>query len=133
MTANDNYLLNLEHTRAKLRELIELYNAGQIEPFIAEHSDGVIFATPDSCGTLVYGAGKLQLTERVKWYQDHRGRFTLLDVFPVGNSVSLLMEDEAGHRSEFCLEMSDRGLVKSIYAFHVRRTELVRPKPAHLR
>jgi hypothetical protein len=113
------YLLSLEHARSKLLDLIDLYNAGQIEPFLAEHLDEVIFATPDDYGAPVYGCGKLALKEEVLRYRERRGRLTVIDVFPLGNSVSLLMDDEAGHRTEFCLEKGERGLLKSIYAFHV--------------
>jgi len=117
-----NYLLSLEQTRSKLVDLIALYNAGQIEPFLAEHSDDVIFATPDDRGALVHGTGKLALREDVLRYRDRRGRLTVVDVFPLGSSVNLLMDDEAGHRTEFCLEKGERGLLTSIYAFHVART-----------
>jgi hypothetical protein len=117
----NNYLLSLERTRSKLVELIDLYNAGQIVPFLAEHTDDVIFATPDEQGALVYGAGKLALKEDVLRYRDRRGRLTILDVFPLGSSVNLLMDDEAGHRTEFCLELGACGLLTSVYALHVAK------------
>jgi hypothetical protein len=113
------YLRRLEDVRRQFLELMALYNAGQIEPFLAEHLDDVAFVTPAGLGAQTRGNGKIALRNDIARYRGERGRLSVVDVFPLGDRVSLLVDDETGHRTVFCLNTPDNRLIQSVFAFDV--------------
>ena len=113
------HLRNLERARDQLVSMIELYNSGNVDAFVEQHLDEVKFNTPLERGIVTSGTGKAGLRESVLRGRQNWGGFSIVDVFPLGGSVSLLLDNERGQRTEFCLELGDRGLLKSVFAFHV--------------
>ena len=113
------YLRRIEDERNLLVELMALYNAGQIEPFLAEHLDDVAFMTPDRLGTQKRGSGKSALREDIRRFRGERGRLSVLDVIPLEGSISLLVDDEVRHRTVFCLKMRPNRLIERVTAFDV--------------
>jgi hypothetical protein len=115
----EQYLLRLNNARNHLIELMALYNAGQIEPFLAEHVDDVAFMTPTALGAHNRGRGKIALRNDIARFQGERGRLSVVDVFPLGDQISLLVDDELGHRTVFYLKTRDSRIIERVLAFDV--------------
>jgi hypothetical protein len=116
------YLVAATQLRSKLINMAELFNSGDIDAFIAQHSENVAFSTPtwrSRFGEQAWGHGLSAHRSDVLNYRSTFGRLHIVDVLPVGSSVSLLTVDDSGNRTEFCLGIGANGLVTSIFAFQV--------------
>lgn len=116
------HLVLTEQARSKLIGMTELFNSGDIDAFMAQHAEDVTFSTPmwrRRHGDQAQGHGIAAHRSDVLAYRALYGRLRIVDVFPVGSSVSVLTDDDSGNRTEFCLEFGERGLVKTVFAFHV--------------
>jgi hypothetical protein len=73
----------------------------------------------DQDGT--WGLGKAAFRDYVLLYREKLGHMHMIDLFAAGNSVSVLVDDDRGNRTEFCNEIGDDGLITQVFAFHVSR------------
>src|SRR5689334_16778675 len=119
------YLTTAHQARSKLVGLIELFNSGDVDAFLAHHSEDVAFSTPlwrSRHGDQSWGQGIAAHRTDVLGYRRTFGRLRIVDAFPVGSSVSLLTDDDSGNRTEFCVGIGAHGLITSIFAFHAGPT-----------
>jgi hypothetical protein len=104
-------------------EVIARFNAGEDEALLSPFSDELMFAAPmlkgehDQDGT--WGLGKAGFRDYVLLYREKLGHMHMVDLFAAGNSVSVLVDDDRGNRTEFCNEIGGDGLIKQVFAFHV--------------
>jgi len=116
------HIVLTEQARSKLAGMVELFNSGDIDGFVAQHSEDVTFSTPiwrARYGDQSWGRGIAAHRSDVLEFRETFGHLRISDVFPVGSSVSVLTVDESGNRTEFCLDFDQEGLVKAVFAFHV--------------
>jgi hypothetical protein len=117
------HLNEIECRRAQIEGLITLFNADDTEALLARYADEVSFSVPMLRGQHdrngMWGTGKAALRDYVLLYRERHGRLILLDLFVCGSTVSVLVEDETGNRTEFCLEVGACGRVNRLFAFHV--------------
>ena len=111
-------------------QVIARFNAGDDEALLSLFSDDVMFAAPmlhgqhDRDGK--WGGGKAAFRDYVLLYREKLGRMHMVDLFAAGNSVSVLIDDDRGNRTEFCNEIGEDGLIKQVFAFHVLPAGTVR-------
>jgi hypothetical protein len=115
--------MTIAGAREKFSQLIMLFNAREIDRFLASFADDMTFAVPmldgphDRDGG--WGFGKAAFRDYVALYRERHGQLTMVDVFGAGPSASVLAEDESGNRTEFCNEIGTSGLITRFFAFHV--------------
>jgi hypothetical protein len=119
-----NEFVNIAVIRKKFSDLMTLFNAGEIDGFLASFADDLTFALPMLDGQHdrdgAWGIGKAAFRDYVTLYRERHGQLTMVDVFGARASASVLAEDERGNRTEFCNEIGPTGLITRFFAFHVR-------------
>ncbi len=118
-----DHLEILQRIRADIADTVARFNARDIDGFLAKHADDVKFAIPMLGGShdadATWGCGREAFRDYVLMGFERQGTLAIIDVVSGagGSSISVLMEDSNGLRTETCLEYGTDGLVTRVFAF----------------
>jgi hypothetical protein len=118
-----DHLEVLERIRADIADSVARFNARDVDGFLAKHAEDVKFAIPMLGGPhdaeATWGCGRAAFRDYVLMGFERQGTLAIIDVVSGagGSSISVLMEDSYGLRTETCLEYGTDGLVTRVFAF----------------